>query len=157
MPALALGTPQGTLRHRTVSEVFMQRPIEVTAIAVYHALFSLALVGTVVWQGATHHPADGWIYAAPVIAMMLFASLVPAVICVGLWIMDNGARIGCMIFALLHMMITVAYVRHAPLLWRPWARIALDAGIIAVLMLPRIRRAFESERRLLLDWNRPPV
>jgi hypothetical protein len=135
----------------------MQRPGEVTAIAVYHALFSAVLVGALVWQGMTHRPADGWLYAAPVIAMMLFVSLVPAVICVGLWIMDNGARVGCMILTMLHMMVTVAYVRHAPALWRPWARIALDAVIIAVLMLPRIRRAFENESKLLLDWNCPPA
>jgi hypothetical protein len=133
----------------------MQRPGEVTAIAAYHALFSVVLVGALVWQGFTHHPSDGWLYAAPVIAMMLFVSLVPAVICFGLWIMDNGARIGCIIFSLLHMMMTIAYVRHAPLLWLPWTRIALDAVIIAVLMLPRIWRAFDSESRLLLDWNRP--
>ena len=135
----------------------MKRPGEVTAIAVYHALFSAVLVGTLVWQGLTHHPSDGWLYAAPVIAMMLFVSLVPAVICFGLWIMDNGARIGCIVFTLLHLMLTIAYVRHAPGLWRPSARIAIDASIIAVLMLPRVRRQFENESRLLLDWNRPPV
>jgi hypothetical protein len=133
----------------------MQRPGEITAIAVYHALFSAALVGVLMWQAITHHPSDGWLYAAPVVVMLLFVSLVPAVLCFGLWIMDNGARIGCLIFTLLHMMITFAYLRHASALWRPWARLALDAVIVVVLMMPRIRRAFESESRLLLDWRNP--
>ena len=133
----------------------MKRPGEVTAIAAYHALFSAVLVCALVWQGITNHLSDGWVHAAPVIVMLLFVSLIPAVLCFGLWIMDNGARIGCMVFTLLHMMITVAYLGHAPALWRPWARIALDAVIVAVLVLPRIRKAFEQESRLLLDWNRP--
>jgi hypothetical protein len=51
------------------------------------------------------------------------------------------------------MMSTIAYLRHPPTLWRPWARIVLDALIVAVLMLPRIRRAFDNESELLLDWN----
>jgi hypothetical protein len=54
-------------------------------------------------------------------------------------------------------MLTIAYARHAPGWWRPWVRIGLDVLIIAVLVLPRVRRAFESESRLLVDWHRPPV
>ncbi len=135
----------------------MKRSFEVTAIALYHALFSAALVGALVWQALTHHPSAGWLDAAPVIAMMLFLSLVPAVICVGLWLMDNGARIGCLMFTVLHMMSTIAYLHQAPALWRPWARLALDGVIIVVLMLPRVRRVFEAESDLLLDWNRPPL
>ena len=131
------------------------RPGEVTAIATYHALFSAVLVDALVWQGVTHPPSDGWVYAAPVIVMLLFVSLIPAVLCMGLWIMDNGARIGCIVFTLLHMMITVAYLGHRPGFWRPWARIGLDTLIVAALMLPGIRKAFEQESRLLLDWNRP--
>lgn len=132
----------------------MKRPGEVVAIVIYQVLFSVVLIGTLVWQGVTHHPSDGWLYAAPVIAMLLFVSLVPAVLAFGLWIMDNGARIGCMIFTLLHMMVTVAYLHRVPGFWRPWTRLALDAVILAVLMLPRIRRAFENETKLLLDWER---
>jgi hypothetical protein len=145
----------GTIPPRAGSESSMKRPGEVTAIAAYHALFSAVLVGTLIWQCITHHPTDGWVYAAPVIVMLLFVSLMPAVLCFGLWILDNGARIGCMIFTLLHMVITVAYLGHAQALWRPSSRLALDVVIIAVLMLPRIRKTFEQESRLLLDWNRP--
>jgi len=133
----------------------MRRPGEVTVISVYHVLFSLVLVGVLFWQGVTHHPSDGWWYAAPVIVMLLFVALVPAVIAYGLWIMDEGARIACLIFTLLHALTTVAYLQHAPGYWRPWTRLALDAVIITVLMLPRIRRAFEAESKLLLEWNHP--
>ena len=133
----------------------MQRPGEVTAISIYHALFSAVLVGVLFWQGATHPPSDGWLYAAPVLVMLLFVSLVPAVIAYGLWIMDSGARIGCLILTVLHALATLAYLQHALGYWRPWARLALDAAILTVLMLPRIRRAFEAEGKLLLDWDHP--
>ena|SRR5690349_2469903 len=131
----------------------MTTPGEVKAISLYHGLFSALLVGVLFWQCATKPPSDGWLYAAPVIAMLLLVALVPAVIAYGLWIMDEGARIGCLIFTLLHALTTVAYLQHAAGYWRPWARLALDAVMILVLMLPRIRRAFEAESKLLLDWD----
>ncbi len=131
--------------------MLMRRPGEVTAIAVYHALFTAVLVATLAWQAIQHAPIRGWKDAAPVLAMMLFISLIPAVICVGLWLMDNGARLACLIFTLLHMMITIAYLRRAAVVWRPCGRIAIDAGIVVVLMLPRIRRAFEDEHKLILE------
>jgi len=90
----------------------MRRPGEVTVISVYHVLFSLVLVGVLFWQGVTHHPSDGLWYAAPVIVMLLFVSLVPAVIAYGLWVMDEGARIACLIFTLLHGLTTVAYLQR---------------------------------------------
>lgn len=133
----------------------MRRPGEVTAIAVYHALFSVVLLSALLWQAVTHHPADGWLYAAPVVAMLLFVSLVPAVIAYGLWLMDNGARIACLIFTLLHALTTIAYLQHAGAVWRPWARLGLDATMISLLMLPRIRRSFEAETKLLLEWDQP--
>ena len=145
----------GTAHATAVSMPCMERPGEVTAIAVYHALFSVVLVGVLVWQGATHHPVDGWLYAAPVLIMLLFLSLVPAVLAFGLWVMDGGARIGCMIFTVLHALSTIAYLQHSPSIWRPWGRLALDAVMLAVLMLPRIRRAFDAENRLLLRWDHP--
>jgi hypothetical protein len=133
----------------------MQRPGVVTAIAVYHALFSCVLVGALALQCISHRPLDGWLYAAPVIAMLLFVSVIPAVFCVGLWMMDDGARIGCIMFTILHLITTTFYVSHSPNMLRPWLRIVLDVVIIGVLMLPRIRLAFERESRLLLDWNQP--
>ncbi len=125
------------------------------AIAVYHAGFSLVLLGVLLWQTLTHHPSDGWLYAAPVLIMLTFLSVVPAVIAYGLWIMDNGARIACVVFTVLHALTTAAYLQHAAAFWRPWSRLTLDALILIVLLLPRIRRAFEAESKLLLDWNRP--
>jgi hypothetical protein len=67
----------GTISSLMGSESSMKRPGEITAIGAYHALFSAVLVGTLVWQGITHHPSDGLVYAAPVIVMLLFVSLIP--------------------------------------------------------------------------------
>jgi hypothetical protein len=129
----------------------MRRPRGVTAIAVYHVLFSALLVGTLVQQGIAHHPAAGWLDAAPVLLMMLFLSLIPAVLAYGLWIMDDGARVGAILFTFLHLLTAIVYVQHVPWMWRPWTRIALDAAIIAVLLLPSIRRAFRSSSALLFS------
>lgn len=129
----------------------MRRPAEVSAVAIYHVLFSVLLVGTLAGQAAFHPPSAGWLDAAPVLLMMLFVSLVPAVLAYGLWIMDEGARIIAIIFTALHLISTVVYLRHVPDLWRPWARLALDAVIIAILASPTVRRAFRMESRLVFD------
>lgn len=129
----------------------MKRPRGVTAIAAYHALFSALLLGRLAWQAIVHRPAAGWLDAAPVLLMLLFLALIPAVLCIGLWIMDEGARIAVIVFTLLHMITTVLYLEHSPGLWRPWARMGMDVAIVAVLMLPSIRRAFREQNRLVFD------
>ena len=134
----------------------MNRPLEVTAIALYHGLFSAALLATLMWQGLTHPPSDGWIVAAPVIAMLALVSFIPAVICLGLWVMDDAARIAAIIFTISHLLLTGAWLQHTAVHWLPCARIAVDVLIIVVLVLPRIKLAFEIENRLLLPWDDLP-
>lgn len=133
----------------------MHRPIGLTAIAIYHLLFSAVLLATLVWQGIAHPPIDGWLDAAPVLLMLLFLSLIPAVLSYGLWIMDEGARIGALVFTILHLLSTVIYLQHAFTLWRPWVRAAMDVIIIAVLLLPSIRAAFREESKFLFDGAGP--
>jgi hypothetical protein len=131
----------------------MKRPRGVVAIAIYQALFSAVLLSTLVWQAVMHHPQDGWLYATPVLLMMFFVSLLPAVFAYGLWIMDEGARIAIAIFTVLHAISTVVYLSGAPTYWRPWTRLAIDAVIIAYLFLRSTRRAFRQQQELLLRWN----
>ena len=118
-------------------------------------MFSAVLLGTLVVQAATHRPADGWLYAAPVIAMMFFVSLVPAVLAYGLSLMDNGARVATVIFTLLHAISTVLYLEHTPTYWRPWTRLAIDAFIVTYLLLRHTRQRFDEEQKLLLRWTEP--
>lgn len=133
----------------------MSRPRGVIAIAVYQALFSVVLLATLVRESVTHHPSDGWLYAAPVLLMMFFVSLLPAVFAYGLWIMDEGARVGTVIFTILHAISTVVYLQSALTYWRPWSRLAIDAAILAYLLLRSTRRAFREQQELLLRWNEP--
>lgn len=132
-----------------VSITGMKRPTQVAGIAIYHVLFSVLLVGTLVEQVVVHPPIAGWLDTAPVLLMLLFVSLIPAVLAYGLWIMDDGARMGAILFTALHLLITIAYLQHVPWLWRPWARIALDAAIMATLLLPSIKRAFRLQNEIL--------
>lgn len=133
----------------------MRRPGGVLAIAVYQLLFSAVLLATVASQAVIHHPSDGWLYAAPVLLMMIFVSVLPAVFAYGLWIMDEGARIASVIFTILHAISTVVYLQHAPTFWRPWTRLAIDAAIVAYLFLRSTRRAFRQQQDLLLRWTEP--
>lgn len=133
----------------------MNCPRGVAAIAVYQALFSAVLLGTLIWQATTHHPSDGWLYASPVLLMMLFVSLLPAVLAYGLWIMDDGARIGTAIFTLLHAISIIVYLQQSAAYWRPWTRLAIDVAIIAFLFLRSTRRAFRNNQDLLLRWTEP--
>ncbi len=131
----------------------MKRPRGVVAIAAYHVIFSVVLLGILVWQSASHHPSDGWVFAAPVLGMLFFLCLAPAVLAYGLWIMDDGARIGTIIFTILHAISTVVYIQHTPGLWLPWGRLAVDGAILAYLFFRSTRQSFEEEHKLLLRWT----
>ncbi len=142
----------------------MKRPLDLTLVALYHAGFSLVLVGVIAWQCVFHPPSAAWTDSLPVILMMLFAALIPGVLCVGLWLMDNGARIGALLFTLFHILLTLAWIDSgsAPALWRPGLRLALDAWILYVLLRPGVRRAFQESEQLMLGLGglsarrRPP-
>ncbi|HYX67944.1 MAG TPA: hypothetical protein VE825_02335 [Terriglobales bacterium] len=141
----------------------MYRPLDLTLVALYHAAFSAVLLGVIAWQCLFHPPTAAWTDSLPVILMMLFASLIPAVLCLGLWLMDSGARIGALLFTLFHILLTAAWISSdsAPNLLRPGLRIAFDLWILYVLLRPGVRRAFQESDRLMLglggiSGRRPP-
>jgi hypothetical protein len=78
-----------------------------------------------------------WLYDAlfPV-AFCLLPALIPAVIALGLWTLDSAARIAGMLFALIHVLITVAWMSRLPeAKWFfPSLRIALDCLILTSLL-----------------------
>lgn len=125
----------------------MKRPIDVTLSAIYYAGFSAVLIAVLFWQLLVHGTQERWFDALFPILFMLLLSLIPAVISLGLWILDDAARIASVIFAFLHIMLTAVYIGHVPSskAFLPVSRIGLDLLIILAMFRPGVRRAFQWE------------
>src|SRR5215831_8100656 len=127
-----------------VSELSVNRPIDVTLSAIYYAGFSTLLIAVLFWQLLVHGTRERWFDALFPVLFMLVLSLIPAVISLGLWTLDNAARIGSLIFAFLHIIVTAVHIGHIPTsrILLPATRIALDLLIIVAMVRPGVRRAF---------------
>jgi hypothetical protein len=126
-------------------------PAEVVVVAAYQCIFSAVLLGLLLFQlpRITEH----WTDALPAVAICTLIALIPGVLGFGLFLLDNAARWGTLVFL----------IAHALLAWRrisisvvpptlPVIRIALDAFIIAALLRPAIIRRFIPSRvELKLD------
>lgn len=121
-----------------------RRPLPVRLIAGYFWLFSAVIFGVLFWQMATHQIHGAWAEKVIVLAGCFLLALLPGVLGVGLWLLDNAARIGAIIFALLHAISEAAFLSHVHIPSRAftWFRILLDAAIIMALVSPQIRAAF---------------
>jgi hypothetical protein len=118
------------------------KPLPVILIAAYHAIFCCVLLGVIVNQ--LPHLRSSWTDAAFPILFMAFAAIIPGVIALGLWILDDSARYLAIVFSLLHGLGNYALLSTGRLPWtaRPLGRIGLDVLIIGILMLPSIGNAF---------------
>jgi cytochrome c biogenesis factor len=125
----------------------MSRPIDVTLSAIYYAAFSAVLIAVLFWQLLAHGTQERWFNAVFPILFMLLLSLIPAVISLGLWTLDNAARIGSVMFAFLHIIVTSVYLTHVSgsRTFLPVLRIGLDLLIIVAMLRPGVRRAFRWE------------
>ena len=122
----------------------MRRPTDVTLTALYYAGFSVMLISVLFWQLLAHGTRERRFDALFPVLFLLLLSLIPRVISLGLWTMDNAARIGSIVFALLHVMVTCGYLSHLPTSRYsvPIIRIGIDVLIILVMVRPGVRRAF---------------
>jgi len=148
--ALSGGWGLSKIRMRSILGVRRQenalRPLAVTLIALYHGIFSCVILAMLVWQlPLIREPWRGAIF--PVL-FAFFVALVPGVIAVGLWLLDDAARLMAMLFSLLHALANYGYLSTLQLGWKPLpsGRIVLDVLMITVLLLPSIRRSFRPER-----------
>lgn len=133
------------LRHSAQSLIYDEnRRLDVTLIAAYHALFTLALFITVTWQlpRITEH----WPQALPVLIMSYGACALPAVLALGLAIGDNSARVGAIMFSIIHILITWEYIRRgfSHHIWFSNLRIVLDVAIIFALNRRSVREVFRT-------------
>ncbi|MGC2741789.1 MAG: hypothetical protein WA672_01280 [Candidatus Angelobacter sp.] len=147
--ALSGGWGLGRIRMRSVLGMRRQenvRPLAVTLIALYHGIFSCAILAMLVWQIPVI--TEPWKAAIFPLLFAFFVALVPGVIAIGLWLLDDAARLMAMLFSLLHALANYAYLstlRPGSKLM-PSSRIVLDLLMITVLLLPSIRRSFRPER-----------
>jgi hypothetical protein len=122
------------------------RPLPVTLISFYHALFSCVILAVLIRQLPLIRTP--WQEAFVPLLIAFFAAVIPGVIALGLWVLDDAARYMAIFFSFLHALGNYAWIssRHVPGKLLPVGRIVLDIAIIAFLLLPSTKRAFRSTR-----------
>jgi len=118
------------------------RPLAVSLIALYHAVFSCVILSVLIWQLPSVKPPR--MEACFPVLIAFFLALIPGVIAVGLWVLDDVARFLAMMLSLLHALGNCALISTRHMGWEPLpvSRIVLDIVMIGVLLLPAMRRAF---------------
>ena len=118
------------------------KPLPVILISAYHAIFCCVLLYVIVSQ--LPHLRSSWTEATFPILFMVFAAIIPGVIALGLWVLDDSARYLAIVFSLLHGLGNYALLSAGRLACtpRPVGRIGIDGLIIGILLLPSIRKAF---------------
>ena len=128
-------------------------PLPVSLIAFYDAAFCCVLVGTLIGQLPLLKTPLSQAFIPLLIA--LFLACLPGFIAVGLWLVDDAARIQAILFSLFHALANLAWLSTSRPRWPllPRARIALDFVMIVALLLPSVKRAFRPPpvRLRLLD------
>src|SRR5512146_661157 len=121
-----------------------KRPLDVGFIAFYFAVFSAVLLAILLWQWAVGHIHASWQEKIIVLPICFLLALLPGVLSLGLWMLDNAARIAAILFALLHAIAEIAFLSnlHVPSRAFTFARIVLDLVIVCCLCRTGVRRAF---------------
>jgi len=124
----------------------MKRPVAVTLSSVYYAGFSVVLISMLLWQIASGGIHERWTDAVFPVAFCFVLAVIPGVVALGLWTLDGGARIGSIVFALLHLIVTMAFLSkvsggHIV----PYVRIGVDCLLVAIMFRPDVRRAFQLQ------------
>jgi len=128
------------------------RPLPVAIVSAYHAIFCGVLLYVIASQ--LQHITSSWTEAFFPVLFVIFAAIIPGVIALGLWVLDDSARYFAVFFSLLHGLGNYAMVSTGRLPWaaRPIGRIGLDILIVGILVCHRIKRAFRPPPiRLTLD------
>jgi len=120
-----------------------ERRLDVTLIAIYHFLFSATLIGLITWQ--LPRITEPWKYAIPALIMCYAISVLPAIFGLGLILRDEAARVGTILFTIVHMLLNFEFIHRgiAPHTELTFIRIAADLLIILVLSGKAVRCRFE--------------
>jgi hypothetical protein len=122
-----------------------RRPLDVGLIALYYAAFSAVLLAILLWQWAAGHIHASWQEKIIVLPFCFLLALLPGVLSLGLWMLDNAARIAAILFALLHAIAEIAFLSNLHIPSRAFTlfRIAVDIAIVCCLCRTGVRRAFK--------------
>lgn len=117
------------------------KPLPVILASAYHAIFCCALLYVIASQ--LPHITSPWTEAFFPVLFMFLAAIIPGVIALGLWLLDDSARYLAIVFSLIHGLGNYALLSSGRLPWSAWpvGRIGLDILVIGILVSP-IRRAF---------------
>lgn len=121
-----------------------RRPLDVTLICGYFVLLSAVLLGMILWALFTHRIHSPWQDQIFVLPVCFLIALMPVVLALGLWVQDNAARLGGIVFVLLHTGTEIVWFTNPHIPSRAFTvfRIALNLAIIFCLSRPGVRRAF---------------
>lgn len=124
-------------------------PAEIIVVAAYQCVFSLVLIGVLVCQ--LPQITERWTDAVPALSIAFFMATVVGVLGFGLFLLDNAARWGTLIFTIAHSLLAwhrISIGLVDPTL--PFIRIVFDALIITALVHPASVRRF-SHRPVRLN------
>jgi hypothetical protein len=118
------------------------KPSPVILVSAYHAIFCCALLYVIASQ--LPYITSPWTEAFFPILFMFLVAIIPGVIALGLWVLDDSARYLAIVFSLMHGLGNYALLSNGRLPWSAWpvGRICVDILIIGILVSPPIRRAF---------------
>jgi hypothetical protein len=130
---------EGSLRRLLIDPV---RPFAVVLVSAYHAIFCTVLMYVILTQiPSVRSP---WTEAFFPLLFMLFIAIIPGVIALGLWVLDDSARYFAICFSVVHGLGHYALLSTGRMPWtgRLAGRIGLDLLMAGVLVSPTIRQAF---------------
>ena len=125
-----------------------RRPLDVSLVAIYFGLFSATLLGILLWQILGQHIGHRihapWQDQILILPLCFLLAVLPAVLALGLWVQDNAARIGAILFVLLHSALEIAWFSSPRIPSKAFTvfRILLNAAIVICLSRPGVRKAF---------------
>lgn len=120
------------------------KPSPVILASAYHAIFCCGLLYVIARQ--LPHITSPWTEAFFPILFMFLVAIIPGVIALGLWVLDDSARYLALVFSLIHGLGNYALLSNGRLPWSAWpvGRICVDILIIGILVSPPIGRAFKA-------------
>lgn len=118
------------------------RPLPVVLVCAYHAIFCCVLLYVIVSQ--LPRITSPWTEAFFPLLFVVLTAILPGVIALGLWVLDDSARYFAMFLSVVHGLGNYALLSTGRLPWtaRPIGRIGLDVLILGILVSPPIKRAF---------------
>lgn len=139
------------LRQKLRTAANEDRPPALTAVALYLGCLSLTVLAHLVKELVTQRIRSPWSEVCFPVLFVCFLSLIPLLIAIGVWACDNGARILCVAFAVVHWVSLVLWMRQGGASVTVWTefKFLADLAVVAIGLSGRARSA--------CNWTREDV